>query len=222
MTISDTGVLDYSPSEEVMPSRRCPHCKVMSSYERGTGGIVPLFERQPQRWIRFDVCRNEECGCAVAVVSNERDSDQEIDVYPALDEEPDALLPEDVGVAFGQALRSLNERIWDGCVTMARRALQEAVSNLKAEGRDLYDQIENLADAGRITPDLKEWAHEGRLGGNLGAHGDKDRKWSDKADAEEIVEFAKWFFRYVYILPRQLAQRRERLSDQVQKDPEAA
>ena len=122
--------------------------------------------------------------------------------------------PDDVKIAFGQAFQSLNEKIWDGCVTMAGRALQEAMTDLKAEGDTLYAQIEYLAGQNKITPDLKDWAHEGRLGRNLGAHGSKEeqgKKWSDESDAEEIVEFCKWFFRYVYILPKQLEQRRERL-----------
>jgi hypothetical protein len=140
-------------------------------------------------------------------------TEEEVDVYPALDEEPDGLLPEGVSKAFGQALKSLNEGIWDGCVLMCRRALQEAMGELEATGGTLYAQIESLANASRITPDLKEWAHEGRLAGNLGAHGDEEeKKWNDESDAQEIVEFSKWFFRYIYVLPKQLAERRERLT----------
>lgn len=195
-----------------MPSRRCPHCKVVSSYSPQRDRQAP-FDVNKGKTLEFQICQNTDCGNAVVALLN---GDGSIaDVYPALEEEPDDLLPDDVKKAFRQALQSLNERIWDGSVTMARRALQEAVVDLDARGDNLYAQIENLAKEGKITPDLKEWAHEGRLGGNLGAHGDRERKWNEQADAEEIVEFAKWFFRYVYILPKQLAQRRGRLAGEV-------
>ena len=65
-----------------------------------------------------------------------------------------------------------------------------------------------MATKNIITPDLKDWANEGRLGGNLGAHGSTNKKWADKQDAEEILEFTRWYMRYVHVLPKQLADRR--------------
>ncbi len=219
-----TKVVDYSPSEvgqEVaMPSRRCPHCKITSSYP--VGAENRLFDRQITTTVRFDICRNEECGCATVVVFKPSEGNKIVDEYPNLETEPDELLPNDVKIAFRQALQSLNEKIWDGCVTMAGRALEEAMADLKAEGKTLYKKIEFLAGKNTITPDLREWAHEGRLGRNLGAHGSERQKWSDESDAEEIVEFCKWFFRYVYILPKQLEQRRQRLAEGAKLAEEAA
>lgn len=198
--------------EVVMPSRRCPHCRITSSYE--VGGENRLFDRQIGTHIRFDICRDEECGCATAVVFQPNEGYRIVDEYPKLETDPDELMPPDVQIAFRQALQSLNEKIWDGCVLMCRRALEETTADLGAKGKFLYDKIEDLAKQNRITPDLQEWAHEGRLAGKLGAHGTEEeaKKWNDEPDAEEIVEFCKWFFRYVYILPKQLEQRRERLA----------
>ena len=69
--------------------------------------------------------------------------------------------------------------------------------------------ITDMASKNRkITPELRDWAHEGRLGGKLGAHGTKEKKWADKDDADEVMEFARWFFRYVYVLPKQLADKK--------------
>lgn len=197
-----------------MPSRRCPHCKVESSY--GKGPETKRFNKRGHL-IRFDSCTNDECQCNVAVVF---DSDgNEIEVYPSLEEEPDRLLPPDVAKAFGEALQALNERLWNGCVLMCRRALEEGTAELgnllPENGREayqkkvLYLQIRYLANEHLITPDLGEWAHEGRMAGKLGAHGGEKKKWNTERDAVEIVEFAKWFFRYVFILPKQLAERRQ-------------
>ncbi len=203
-----------------MPSRRCPHCKVTCSYQ--AGGENLLFDRQLGTHVRFDICRDEDCGCATVVVFDTTQGNRIVDTFPTLESEPDELLPPDVQKAFRQALQSLNEKIWDGCVTMSGRALEEAMADLNAEGKTLYKKIEYLAEQNSITPDLREWAHEGRLGRNLGAHGAERQKWSDQSDAEEIVEFCKWFFRYVYILPKQLEQRRERLVAAAKLTEEAA
>ncbi len=157
-----------------MPSRRCPHCKVMSSYD--VGGENKRFGLVGSPRARFDTCRNEECNCSVAVVTNPEG--HEIDTFPKLETDPDELLPDDVKIAFGQALKSLNEKIWDGCVLMCRRALEETAADLGAKAKVLYDKIEDLAKQNKITPDLQEWVHEGRLAGKLGAHGRKRKQRS--------------------------------------------
>jgi len=137
-----------------------------------------------------------------------------LDSYPRLEVEPDEELPEQVKVAFREAMKSLNEEIWNGCVIMCRRALEEAMDNLGAQGADLFNKIDDLEGKRKITPELKEWAHEARLGGKLGAHGTKQKKWADKEDAEEVLEFCRWFFRYVYVLPKQLADRKAKVAPQ--------
>ena len=210
-----------------MPSRRCPHCKAVSTYDTlttllaGTNiGTLNLGKSSGLN-IRFDRCRNEDCNGSVAVIFD--DEGKEIEVHPGLEEEPDELLPPDVTIAFRQALKSRNEGIWDGCVLMCRRALEEATRILgeeiepederaKYSKKVLYKRIEHLATEHRITPELRNWAHEARLGGKLGAHGGTEKQWNTRLDAEEIVEFASWFFRYVFVLPQQLAERKERVN----------
>jgi hypothetical protein len=101
---------------------------------------------------------------------------------------------------------------------MCRRALEEAVVSLEGKGKVLFDKIDDLVQRQLITPDLAAWAHETRLAGKLGAHGleNEDKKWNEEIDAQEIVEFSNWFFRYAFVLPKQLEQRRARLSDTAQ------
>lgn len=169
--------------EEVMASRRCPHCKVESSY--GKGGDKKPFNRK-EHLIRFDVCTDDECQCNVAVVFDKNDN--EIEVFPSSEEEPDRLLPPDVATAFGEALQALNERLWNGCVLMCRRALEEGTAELGKllpeneretfQRKVLYSQIRYLANKHLITPDLEDWAYEGRMAGKLGAHVGDIRKGS--------------------------------------------
>ena len=210
-----------------MPSRRCPHCRKEAAYTPGANTFS--FGRDPQTHIRLDVCQHDRCGGHSVVILDSKGA--ELVIYPALDEEPDELLPDDVKVAFREALQARNEGIWNGSVLMCRRALEEATAVLAEElpqakrnaylKKVLYDRIEQLADAHVITPDLRAWAHEGRLGGKLGAHGGTEKQWNTELDAEEIVEFATWFFRYVFILPQQLAERKERVTERsVEADQE--
>ena len=197
--------------------RRCFYCKGLSNFNLGslTGGgkLVGLAS--------LDICQN--CGSpAYFVVANQNRRDEILDRYPKLDVDPDEELPEAVKVAFREAMKALNEEIWNGCLPMCRRALEEAMEDLGADGRDLFTQIDDLETKRKITPELKEWAHEGRLGGKLAAHGMKEKKWADKQDAEEVLEFCRWFFRYVYVLPKQLAERKAKVGrENAQQDPQA-
>lgn len=190
----------------IMPSRRCPYCKVVSNFTLGEvnrGGKL-------QGIASLDHCQN----CGTPTYFETRSAHDRItifDSYPKLEVDPDEELPEDVKVAFREAIKALNEEIWNGCVTMCRRALEETMKDLGAEGRDLFTQIDDLESKRKITPELKEWAHESRLGGKLGAHGTKQKQWAERDDAEEVFEFSRWFFRYVYVLPQQLAERKAKL-----------
>ena len=197
--------------------RRCFYCKGLSNFSLGTvtgGGKL-------RGVVSLDICQN--CGTPSYFTFPDHNHREEIwDRYPKLEVDPDEELPEAVKVAFREAMKALNEEIWNGCVTMCRRALEEATEDLDAEGRDLFVKIDDLESKRKITPELKEWAHEGRLGGKLGAHGTKQKKWADKEDAEEVLEFCRWFFRYVYVLPKQLAERKARVGgENAQPDSQA-
>lgn len=72
-------------------------------------------------------------------------------------------------------------------VAMCRRALQSSAIEKGANGDKLIDQIGDLHKQGKITQDLKDWSHEIRLTGNVGAHPDKDGlKDVTPDDAEQI------------------------------------
>lgn len=186
-----------------MPLRKCPYCKGLSNFSLGPH----LFQGHLKGCVSLDTCHN--CGTPVYFVTpSVPDRNTILDSYPKLDLEVDKELPDNVKLAFAEAIKGLNDGNWNSCVVMCRRALEEAMADLGAEGEDLFHQIDNLESQRKITPELKAWAHESRLGGKLGAHGTKQKKWADKNDAEEVLEFSRWFFRYVYVLPRQLAARK--------------
>jgi len=188
-----------------MPLRKCPYCKGLTNFD-----VVINADNLNNTYVWLERCQN----CAKISYFETATANREhmIDYYPKLDTQIDDELPDNVKTAFKQAVESLNNGLWDGCVVMARRAIEEAVSELDAKGNDLFHKIDYLEEQRKITPALKEWAHETRLAGKLGAHGADEKKFADKEDAEEITEFCGWFLRYLFVLPKQLAERRAKIT----------
>jgi len=58
-----------------------------------------------------------------------------------------------------------------------------------------------------LTPDLKDWAHQVRLGGADAAH---DADPFTSTEAEELLDFVELYLTYVYTLPGRLKERRDR------------
>jgi len=67
-----------------------------------------------------------------------------------------------------------------------------------AAGKTLVKRIDALAVDGLITTDMRDWAHEIRLGGNEAAHEDEP---FEAADADRLYKFTDAFLRYAYTLP---------------------
>jgi hypothetical protein len=93
---------------------------------------------------------------------------------------------------------------------MTRRAVQAAAFELGApdEGM-LFGQIDWLAANGKLTPDLRDLAHELRVFGKEGAHPAHDGL-SDvtEEDADAALDFLEHFLNYVFVLPGGVAARR--------------
>src|SRR5262249_25705483 len=91
-------------------------------------------------------------------------------------------------------------------VLMCRRSLQVSCDREKATGKDLFTQIDDLAQKQLITEPLKKMAHRIRLLGKKGAHGDYsdiDETITEK-DADDAIKFMRHYLEHVYVLPSQL------------------
>jgi len=88
----------------IMPARRCPYCKALSNFscmQQTSGGHLT-------GWVSLDVCQN--CKSPIYfVTARVNDRDDILDIYPKLDIDPDKELPTDVMMAFGEAMKALNE-----------------------------------------------------------------------------------------------------------------
>ncbi|KIJ00528.1 hypothetical protein ST27_10250 [Xanthomonas phaseoli pv. phaseoli] len=90
---------------------------------------------------------------------------------------------------------------------MFRKALDLATRELDATlaGKTLVTRINALEAAGKLTSDLKEWAHLIRLDGNNGAHDDEELP-ADQI--EQLRMFTELFLVYTFTLPADVRARK--------------
>lgn len=117
-------------------------------------------------------------------------------------------IPDDIEHDRYEAWKCYNNSCFNASAIMARASMQRAVRILSAEGRTLYDQIENLMTKGVITRQLTNFAHEVRITGNDLAHPDEITKVS-QSEIEESLDFLDNFLNTVFVLPA-IAERRKK------------
>ena len=119
--------------------------------------------------------------------------------------------PDPLGRYFQQAFDAYRRGDNDASGAMSRKVVDVSTQKLLAEESKKYGNIRDRIDAleakGALTTDLKDWAHQVRLGGNEAAH---DEEPYSKAEAEELLDFAELYLTYVYTLPGRLKERRDR------------
>jgi hypothetical protein len=122
--------------------------------------------------------------------------------------------PDDLKRIFLQAANALKRGDPDASGAMSRKVVdvslqQRSIATFGEDAKkykNIFDRIEALAVRSVLTPDLKDWAHQVRLGGADAAH---DADLSTPAEAEELLDFAELYLTYVYTLPGRLNERRE-------------
>lgn len=72
-------------------------------------------------------------------------------------------------------------------------------------GGSLYERIEKASE---ITPDMKAWAHDVRLGANAERHADTDEPEPTKEEATRLLKFAEALAEILFELPARI--RRDR------------
>lgn len=124
-------------------------------------------------------------------------------VYPELEKTavPEHV-PETVARPFIQAVESKVAGHYDAAGAMYRKALDVGLKAIdpKLKGK-LYDRIEKLAAENKLTPSLKDWAHEIRLDGNDASH---DEAAFTKTEADEMHAFTQLVLTYLFTLPEKV------------------
>ena len=117
-------------------------------------------------------------------------------------------VPDEMAKAFRSAKRFLKmgkDADYEAACVMARRVIDIAVNDMGAEGKNLFQKIENLEKKRLIPPAMRDWAQCVREIGNIGAHVEE----ATCDDAEQAVYFAEMLLIYLYTLPKQTEERRK-------------
>ncbi len=120
--------------------------------------------------------------------------------------------PSDVGQYWVEARRSIEGKNWTAAALMARSAIQLVARKHEAKGKNLKEEIDDLAAKGLILPVMQEWAHEVRELGNEGTHPKLGSTGTNEKDAKDVVEFLTFLMTVMYNVPKQIADFRARKS----------
>lgn len=208
----------------------CPHCgaeKIGFAIVHDVPCQKKMGAQQTKMFRSLLICSN----CEEAVVASFRKpstsnfgapaacpSDPTNFGYVLLDTYPKAVPPRTPAHAtealknyFGQASEAARRGNYDASGAMSRKVVDVSTKQLLGDEAKKFNNIQGRIDAlaakHALTPDLQEWAHQVRLGGNEAAH---DEEPFDKADAEELLDFVDLYLTYVYTLPGRLAERKAR------------
>ena len=98
-----------------------------------------------------------------------------------------------------QAAKALKTQDYDASAMMSRKVLEVSVKKLNPKGSGvLYKRIEQLYTLGKITDDLKDWAHMIRYDGNDAAH---EEEPVTPEFAKELFSFVELFLMYTFTMP---------------------
>lgn len=179
----------------------CPHCHRHTSLEPAPVevkidlrpyyvGAVWKQDDNSTWWI--GVCNY--CKAPVLVQNNAKT------VYPhPLPQPTDPNVPDEIRADLDEAKKCFAVSAWRGAAVMARRAMQSAAIEKGAAKKQLVKQVAELADQGKITLDLKEWADVVRWVGNDAAH--PGGQPVTREDAEEVLMLAEQFLHVLYVAP---------------------
>jgi len=118
-------------------------------------------------------------------------------------------IPEAIQNILREAKISFSAQCYRASAVMSRRTL-EAITVYKGENDGvLANRIKNLVTKGILDKNLGDWATEIRLIGNSGAHFDPIKD-VEKHDAEQIILFIEELIKYVYVMPSEIAKRKQK------------
>lgn len=177
----------------------CPHCGVYSQFKNAAQYVD---QRDTNVYYSVATCVKCKAAVQIRVVSNEL-----AEMHPALVRQADPAVPPQVALDYLEAARCVDAGAPRAAAAMFRRTVQSVMIEQGAKGQTLYEQIEDLAKRGLVTPALKDWAHEVRILGKAGAHADVPDDVSPE-DAEDALSFTEELIKHVYVMPAEIERRR--------------
>lgn len=109
--------------------------------------------------------------------------------------------PEKLKPMFSDAQLMLAEKKTPAMIVSAcRSVLEVAAKDLGAEGKNLAQRIDNLADTGLITVAMKDWSHRVRIAGNEAVHEIE----ATHDEAAQLIQFITHFLDMAFTIPKSL------------------
>lgn len=182
----------------------CPYCGVHSGFEPEQSWDGRY--RIAGSWVvtHLGVWRCMSCGRNI--VGQRDNGGDPVEYEPQAVQRPEYNdVPENIARDATEAHVCNSVQAYRAAVAMARRALQATAQAKGAPDKRLVEQVDWMADQGILTGHMKDVGHRIRLGGNLGAHPDKDGLLDVTAqDAQAILAFMEDVLHFVYEVPARL------------------
>lgn len=199
-------------SELALYQITCPFCM-----ERGNFKLVFHAEKKKpneSKKLNFDTYECGNCKGYVMVLwsANHFGDLHNYQVLPwpmQYDRYPDHW-PAHVGRYWLQAKRNLKDENWDAASVMARSALQGALRDQGAVGKNLKQEIDDLAAKGLLPPIMKQWSDNLKDLGNESAHPQPGQPAAKPEEVRDVVRFLDFLLRYLYTLPHEIKEYREK------------
>jgi len=146
-------------------------------------------------------CKN----CVLIKINDKRSS-----VFPnPLPTPTDERIPEKIRKDIDEAKICLSVNAFRACAGMCRRALQQAcILKGASPKKRLEEQIDELAERGVITQDLKDLAHTVRWVGNDALHPENPEVTEE--DAEEMLNLTEQFMDIIFVAPEKVKEIKEK------------
>ena len=191
----------------------CPFCMERGNFE--TAFHAEKNKPNSDKKLNFDTLKCGNCAGYVMVLWSAGEHGGRLHDYRVLPwslklEKSPEHWPDDIGRYWLQAKRNIRDENWDAAAVMARSALQVALRSQSAKGNNLKQEIDDLAEKGILPPTMKEWSDHVRELGNDSAHPKPAQDPTNPQDARDIVSFLDFLLEYLYTLPHDIQQYRER------------
>ncbi len=113
--------------------------------------------------------------------------------------------PSNIAAAYMDAAKSFDAGLFNPSAMASRRTADLTTQHLKPGKDTFYKRIDALHKEGKLTTELKDWAHLIRLDGNEANHGEA----ATEEEAQELLDFTELFLTYVYTLPGRIKDRQK-------------
>lgn len=212
---------------------KCPHCSVVihksmqsvvvAQYGEARTTDGKLLARAIRWYAHHQQC--PQCGQTIIYLSaydpSNGSSTPEALIHPATSERP---VPADVPDPYRQDFIEANRVLSisaKASAALSRRCLQAILRDqAKTKAKDLFDQIEEVIDSGKLPSHIAEDLHAVRSIGNIAAHTQKSVATGEIIDvepgeAEWNLDVLDLLFDFYFVQPAISARRRAQLNQKL-------